>query len=790
MSRRVLNAVGLALGVLCAPLWANSAFAERRVALIIGNSAYQNAPALPNPSRDARSMAAMFQKAGYDVVSTAYDVGNLDFKRAIRQFEDASSDSDIAVVYFAGHGIEIHGTNYVIPVDAKLASDRDADDEAITLDRLVESVDGAKRLRVIILDACRDNPFARTMKQQRVAALRGISPGLSATEPSSINTLVAYAAKAGSQAEDGTADHSPFATALVDNLFVPGLDVRLAFGRVRDEVLKKTGNRQEPFVYGSLGGGNIALVPGAELPAAAVSAKDAEGERSDYNLVEKIGTKGAWQVFLSQHPTGFYSDLARQQITKLDQTETASAASAGTPKPTLVSAGGSDTPAPPAPAPSTPQAVVASRDSPKPAAGPAPPQNTVVAALEPSKPPTPPGPTTEEQRAWDKIKDSSNADDYRAFIKKYPTSKLAEFAQQHAETLERAAQEQTAKVQAAKEAADRAAAQAAEAQRQAQLAEAKRRADEAARQKAEQDAALAAAQAAAKAAAQAQADAEREAALKRDEEAHQAALAALAEKAKAKEQADAAAKQQAEIATKKQAEQAAALAAAQQAAQAAEKARLEAERVAQAQQEATCKNEQDRLTTLQAQGAKARSDLKQLQQSLTCERIRPLVTAALDKANALPDMNTPAQIRSVQTELARVGCYTGTVDGSLSPATTVAIQHYQSGRGKPAGAVDVTDEFVTDIKKQNARICPLVCPSDQVAKGETCVAADKTPPAPVAKAPAPAPAKKTAEKPAPAPRPVARHQEENRPAPAPVPHVTEQASSGGGGHGSMIGVGF
>ena len=247
MYRRALYAIALALSVLCTPLWAGSAFAERRVALIIGNSAYQNAPTLPNPSRDARAIAAMFQKSGYDVVSTAYDLGNLEFKRAIRQFEDAAADADIAVVYYAGHGIEIHGTNYVIPVDAKLASDRDADDEAIPLDRLVESVDGAKKLRVIILDACRDNPFSRNMKSQRVA-LRGITAGLSAVEPSGINTLIAYAAKAGSQAEDGNGEHSPFATALMDNLFVPGLDVRLAFGRVRDEVLKKTGNRQEPFV--------------------------------------------------------------------------------------------------------------------------------------------------------------------------------------------------------------------------------------------------------------------------------------------------------------------------------------------------------------------------------------------------------------------------------------------------------------------------------------------------------------------------------------------------------------
>jgi uncharacterized caspase-like protein len=249
----------------------------------------------------------MFQKAGYEVVTTAFNVGNLDFKRTIRKFEDTVTDADIAVIYYAGLGLEIHGTNYLIPIDAKLASDRDADDEAITLDRLVESVDGAKRLRVIILDAGRDNPFTRTMRTLRTASQRG----LSAVEPTSKDTLIAYAAKPGTTAQDGGGDHSPFATALIDNLFVPGLDIRLAFGRVRDEVLKKTGYIQEPFVYGSLGGGNIPLVPAPSQPAVVT---DLAGERSDYALVEKIGTKGAWQVFLNQHPTGFYADLARQQI--------------------------------------------------------------------------------------------------------------------------------------------------------------------------------------------------------------------------------------------------------------------------------------------------------------------------------------------------------------------------------------------------------------------------------------------------------------------------------------------
>ena len=102
MSRHLLTAMALALGLFFATIRADSAFAERRVALVIGNSGYQNAPVLPNPARDAKAIAAMFTKAGYDVVSAQYDLGNLDFKRAIRQFEDAVADADIAVIYYAG----------------------------------------------------------------------------------------------------------------------------------------------------------------------------------------------------------------------------------------------------------------------------------------------------------------------------------------------------------------------------------------------------------------------------------------------------------------------------------------------------------------------------------------------------------------------------------------------------------------------------------------------------------------------------------------------------------------
>jgi uncharacterized caspase-like protein len=288
--------------------------AEKRVALVIGNSSYRNVAMLPNPEQDAASIAKLFKEAGFDTVIAENNVANLDFKRAIRRFTEIATDADIAVVYYAGHGIEINGTNYLIPVDALLARDSDAQDEAISLDRLIESVEGAKRLRLIILDACRDNPFSKRIK--RMIAVRSISPGLGKIEPTGSDTLIAYAAKAGSTAEDGDGAHSPFTTALLTNLATPGLDVRLAFGRVRDQVMKMTRNRQEPFVYGSLGGKTVALVEEQRRVAQAAPAADTSA-RSDYEFAERIGTKEAWRAFLAEHGNTFYGKLARAALDKL-----------------------------------------------------------------------------------------------------------------------------------------------------------------------------------------------------------------------------------------------------------------------------------------------------------------------------------------------------------------------------------------------------------------------------------------------------------------------------------------
>ncbi|MGH6641811.1 MAG: caspase family protein [Bradyrhizobium sp.] len=298
---------------------AQPAFAEKRVALVLGNSAYQNVAQLANPVNDSAKIAVTLKDAGFDVVDSRRDLPAAETRRALRDFADRARDADIAVVYYAGHGIEVDGNNYLIPVDAKLERDTDVYDEALSLDRILIAIEPAKKLRLVILDACRDNPFAKSMK--RTVASRAIGQGLAKVEPSSPNVLIAYSAKAGFTAADGDGKNSPFTTALSRHIATPGLDVRRAFGFVRDEVLKTTGNKQEPFVYGSLGGEDVPLVPAPKAaPAAAAPspALSAQAEaRRDYELALQLGNRNALDAFLKQYPDGFYASLAKLQLDKI-----------------------------------------------------------------------------------------------------------------------------------------------------------------------------------------------------------------------------------------------------------------------------------------------------------------------------------------------------------------------------------------------------------------------------------------------------------------------------------------
>jgi TPR repeat protein len=224
---------------------------ERRVALVIGNSAYQAVPRLPNPANDAAHVAEALKADGFASVRVVTDATHAGLIAALSAFQRDADNSDWAMIYYAGHGMEISGANYLIPIDAKLRDDRDVQDEAVPMNRALDAVASARKLKLVVLDACRDNPFLSQMK--RVVATRSVTRGLAAIEPVGA-TLVVFAAKDGETAEDGDGRNSPFTASLIRRIQEPGVEINRVFRLVTGDVLRATANRQRPFVYGSLPG--------------------------------------------------------------------------------------------------------------------------------------------------------------------------------------------------------------------------------------------------------------------------------------------------------------------------------------------------------------------------------------------------------------------------------------------------------------------------------------------------------------------------------------------------------
>jgi tetratricopeptide (TPR) repeat protein len=220
----------------------------RRVALVIGNGAYQNVHPLANPPRDARLVADALRAVGFQEVTLANDLTRDKFFDTLHAFALAAEKADWAVVYYAGHGLEIGGVNYMVPVDAKLAVDKDAETEAVALEQVIAAVGAARKLHLVMLDACRDNPFAPAM--QRTIALKLVDKGLSNIEPGA-GFMVVYAAKHGETAQDGKGIDSPFAIAVARDVKEPHIEVRKLFDIVRDDVWNSTKHEQQPFIYGS-----------------------------------------------------------------------------------------------------------------------------------------------------------------------------------------------------------------------------------------------------------------------------------------------------------------------------------------------------------------------------------------------------------------------------------------------------------------------------------------------------------------------------------------------------------
>jgi len=337
--------------VLLAMLAASPVNAETRVALVIGNGSYQRVPALPNPPNDASDVAASLERLHFSVrriVNASYE----DMRRALLAFGREARKADIALVYYAGHGMEIAGENWLIPTDAALAADADVEQEAISLKSVTNGVSGAAKLGLVILDACRDNPFAARM--QRTLRTRATTArGLARVEPLG-SVLVAYAARDGTTAADGAGRNSPFTGALLRHIETPGLEINFLFRNVRDDVMAATDKQQEPFVYGSLSRESIflaALPSGGDAQTAYPALAPPAADELTWSLIKDTADVETLRRFIRQFPGSRRRAEAEQRIEMLADLP----AEGPRPAPPATAASPSVAPAEPAARPAAPK---------------------------------------------------------------------------------------------------------------------------------------------------------------------------------------------------------------------------------------------------------------------------------------------------------------------------------------------------------------------------------------------------------------------------------------------------
>ena len=284
---------------------ANVAYAEKRVALVIGNAAYHNTTRLNNPTRDSKDVASALRRLDFDVTEY-HDVDFIGMRKAMKKFGRTARNADMAVLYFAGHGMEVGGENWLIPVDADLLSDDEMEDEAIGLSYVMGKLRGASKLGLVILDACRNDPFSSKMRRAS-GITRSVNRGFARVEPEG-NILVAYAAREGTLAQDGNyGENSPYAAALLQHIETPNLDVQFLFRRVRDSVKIASRGVQVPHTYGSLPGQRIFLKTKKIVP-------DNSAEIAFWNSIKDSEEKPVYEAYLATYKNGIFTKLALARI--------------------------------------------------------------------------------------------------------------------------------------------------------------------------------------------------------------------------------------------------------------------------------------------------------------------------------------------------------------------------------------------------------------------------------------------------------------------------------------------
>jgi len=236
---------------------------ERRVALVIGNSLYRHTPALRNPVNDANAITIVLRELNFDV-GVGYDLEMSNMVQRILSFGRKAQNADVGVVFYAGHAVQFEGQNYLLPVSAKLRDELDLKTSALSLDLVMTALERVRGIRIVIFDACRDNPLIDRLSSEMHIRSASVRRGLAIIKTST-DVLVAYATKENAVANDGEDSNSPYTQALLNHIATPGLEIRMMFGRVRDDVLVSTSHRQQPFTYGSLGGREWYFKPAARI---------------------------------------------------------------------------------------------------------------------------------------------------------------------------------------------------------------------------------------------------------------------------------------------------------------------------------------------------------------------------------------------------------------------------------------------------------------------------------------------------------------------------------------------
>lgn len=289
---------------------------DRRVALVIGNAAYENVPALANPRNDASDLGEALTLAGFEVVE-GLDQSRDEMAATIREFIDRLDGASTGLFFYAGHGLQVEGRNFMIPVDVSLRSEADLPLQAIDMNYVLAQMERDPRVNIVMLDACRDNPFAAAMT-------RSLSRGLAPMETRSVGSLIVYSTQPGATADDGVGRNSPFTAAFLKYATQPGLEIQQMLRQVRGEVIQATDERQVPWDHSSLTGDVflMAAAEGVDTDANAIKGlelSDSQIQLQLWNDAKGSGSIPILQSYLDQFPFGPFAPAAQARIRGLER---------------------------------------------------------------------------------------------------------------------------------------------------------------------------------------------------------------------------------------------------------------------------------------------------------------------------------------------------------------------------------------------------------------------------------------------------------------------------------------